>query len=190
MANSGLSYLFFCFLSSHSCLSLMHSQLQGLPYLHLFSNCLSISLLSLAPACKYSGLSVSFSHPHVSPQQGHPLHQPISRDHLLHWCTMLFIVQTSFNRHTPSPPLTPCFLYLRWRHLETSLTSGRQAAGSWRFSGGFWEPFHKGSRKPVGLMDCWSQTEFSQLFQAKLLPTCTHRKGLHLSKEEGTNGWR
>lgn len=48
----------------------------------------------------------------------------ISEQHYLLWTQ-----EASFNGQTPSPSPFPCFLNLRWRHLETSLI--RWPTGSW-----------------------------------------------------------
>lgn len=59
-------------------------------------------------------------------------------------CYLLQTQQTAFNRQTPGPSPSSCFLNLKWRHLETSLT--RWLTGSW-----FLELLRGYSREPFQL---------------------------------------
>lgn len=157
--------------------------------------CPSISSLLSLPPNGLVCLSLGLSHPYIgltednlSITMSQETTNSISARHYL-----LQTLKTSLNRETPSPSPSSCFLNLRWRQLETNLI--RWLTGSWFLEllrGGSREPFHRGSCKPIGLMDCWSRRESSQLLQTGkgLLPICTPRKGLHLSKEEGMKGWR
>lgn len=88
------------------------------------------SLLSLPPnglICPPLGLS----HPYIDLTQD-ILGITTSQETTCCISALHYLLQTrktSFNRQTPSPSPSSCFLNLRWRHLETNLI--RWLTGSW-----------------------------------------------------------